>query len=146
ALITVGGREMKDKIIPLARSLSEIGFKIYATEHTADALYKAGLKDVTVLYKVSETSRKPNIIDYLIQRKIDLVINIPAGNPDGVSPDVLKDEYIIRRLAVEYNVPIVTTLELASAIVKVLKYRGNNNEVIIRSLNEYIDSLLFKYW
>jgi len=146
ALITVGGREMKDKIIPLARSLSEIGFKIYATEHTADALYKAGLKDVTVLYKVSETSRKPNIIDYLVQRKIDLVINIPAGNPDGVSPDVLKDEYIIRRLAVEYNVPIVTTLELASAIVKVLKYRGNNNEVIIRSLNEYMDSLLFKYW
>ncbi|MEM2273033.1 MAG: carbamoyl-phosphate synthase (glutamine-hydrolyzing) large subunit [Candidatus Bathyarchaeia archaeon] len=146
ALITVGGQEMKHKIISLAKSLSDIGFKICATEHTADALYRAGLKDVTVLYKVSEPLRKPNIIDYIIQRKIDLVINIPTGNPNGVSPEALKDEYIIRRLAVEYNVPVVTTLELASAIIKVLKYRRNNNVAIIRSLNEYMDSLLFKYW
>ena len=144
-LITVGGREMKQKIIPLARSLSEMGFKIYATEHTAGALYEAGLKGITVLYKVSEPSRKPNIIDYVLQRKIDLVINIPASNPHSASPDVLRDEYIIRRLAVEYNIPIVTTLELASAIVKVLKYR-KHSRTIIRSLNEYMDSLPFKFW
>ncbi|MEM1673640.1 MAG: carbamoyl-phosphate synthase (glutamine-hydrolyzing) large subunit [Candidatus Bathyarchaeia archaeon] len=145
-LITVGGREMKHKIIPLAKSLSEMGFKIYATEHTADALYEAGLKNVTVLHKVSEPSRKPNIIDYIVQHKIDLVINIPAGNPDGVSPEVLRDEYVIRRLAVEYNIPVVTTYELASAIVKVLKYVRKNSDIIVRSLNEYMDSLLFKFW
>ena len=144
-LITVGGEEMKRKIIPLAKSLNDLGFKIYATEHTADALRKAGLKDITVLYKVSEYSRKPNIMDYILQRKIDLVINIPAANPNGELADILRDEYIIRRLAVEYNIPIVTTLELASAITKVLKYR-RKNEVIIRSLNEYMDSLPLKFW
>ncbi|MEM2351612.1 MAG: ATP-grasp domain-containing protein, partial [Thermoproteota archaeon] len=145
-LITIGGREMKRKIIPLAKNLSEIGFKIYATEHTADALYEAGLKDVTVLHKVSEPSKKPNIIEYIIQRKVDLVINIPTENPNGISPGVARDEYIIRRLAVEYNIPVVTTFELASAVVKVLKYRVSNNDIIVRSLNEYMDSLLFKYW
>jgi len=145
-LITVGGREMKHKMVPLARSLSEIGFKIYATEHTADALHEAGLKNVTVLYKVSEPSKKPNIVDHIVQRKIDLVINIPAGNPNGVPSEVAKDEYVIRRLAVEYNIPVVTTLELTSAIVKVLKYIRSNNDIIVRSLNEYMDSLLFKYW
>jgi carbamoyl-phosphate synthase large subunit len=144
-LITVGGEEMKRKIIPLAKSLSDLGFKIYATEHTADALYQAGLRNVTVLYKVSEPTRKPNIVEYIVQRKIDLVINIPAANPNGDGVDVLRDEYIIRRLAVEYNIPIVTTFELASAIVKVLKYR-RKNEIIVRSLNEYMDSLPLKYW
>ncbi|MEM3478612.1 MAG: carbamoyl-phosphate synthase (glutamine-hydrolyzing) large subunit [Candidatus Bathyarchaeia archaeon] len=144
-LITVGGEEMKRKIIPLAKNLNDLGFKICATEHTADALYRAGLKDITVLYKVSESSRKPNIIDYIVQRKIDLVINIPAANPGDEMADILKDEYIIRRLAVEYNIPIVTTLELASAIIKVLKYR-RKSEIIIRSLNEYMDSLPLKFW
>ncbi|MEM1581026.1 MAG: carbamoyl-phosphate synthase (glutamine-hydrolyzing) large subunit [Candidatus Bathyarchaeia archaeon] len=144
-LITVGGKEMKQRIIPLAKSLSEMGFKIYATEHTADSLHKAGLKNITILYKVSESSRKPNIVDYIVQRKIDLVINIPAANPESEASDILKDEYIIRRLAVEYNVPVVTTLELASALVKVLRYK-KKSDIIIRSLNEYMDSLPFKYW
>jgi len=146
-LITVGGEEMKRKIIPLAKSLSDLGFRIYATEHTADALHKAGLRNITVLHKVSEPSRKPNIIDYIVQHKIDLVINIPAptANPESDVSGILRDEYIIRRLAVEYNIPIVTTLELASAIIKVLKYR-KKSEIIIRSLNEYMESLPLKYW
>jgi carbamoyl-phosphate synthase large subunit len=142
ALITVGGKEMKRKIVPLARSLKELGFKLYATEHTADALRSANL-DVTVLYKVREAMKKPNILDYLVQRKIDLVINVPAANPENV--DIMEDEYIIRRLAVEFNIPIVTTFELASAIVKALKYYGKN-EVTVRSLNEYMSSLPFRYW
>ena len=144
-LITVGGEKMKQKIIPLARSLRDLGFKIYATEHTADALRGAGLKNVTVLHKVGERSKKPNIIDYIVQRRIDLVINIPSANPNEEISEVLKDEYIIRRLAVEYNIPVVTTLELASAIVKVLKNR-RKSKIVIRSLNEYMDSLPFKYW
>jgi carbamoyl-phosphate synthase large subunit len=87
--------------------------------------------------------KKPNILDYLVQRKIDLVINVPAANPENV--DIMEDEYIIRRLAVEFNIPIVTTFELASAIVKALKYYGKN-EVTVRSLNEYMSSLPFRYW
>ncbi len=144
-LITVGGEKMKRKIIPLAKSLNDLGFEIYATEHTADALRRAGLKNIRVLHKVGEPSKKPNIVDYMIQRRIDLVINIPAANQNGEMSGIIKDEYVIRRLAVEYNIPVVTTLELASAIVKVLKYR-RKSKIVIRSLNEYMESLPFNYW
>jgi carbamoyl-phosphate synthase large subunit len=76
---------------------------------------------------------------------VNLVINIPATNSDGEKTEILEDEYTIRRLAVEFNIPVVTTVELASALVKVLKYRASG-ETVIRSLNEYMDSLPFKYW
>ena len=75
-LITVGGERMKRKVVPLAESLRRIGFNIYATEHTADALREAGLNSITVLHKVKEAEKKPNILDYLLQQKIDLVINL----------------------------------------------------------------------
>jgi len=144
-LITVGGEHMKKEVVPLARTLRELGFKIYATEHTADAFRKAGLNSITVLHKVKESEKKPNILDYLMNRKIDLVINIPSNNSDGERDEIWEDEYIIRRLAVEFNIPVVTTLELASALVRAIKYRAVS-EAVIRSLNEYMDSLPFKLW
>jgi carbamoyl-phosphate synthase large subunit len=144
-LITVGGEQMKRKVVPLARSLRDLGFAIYATEHTADVFRRSGLNDVRILHKVKEAEKKPNILDYLLERKVNFVINIPATNSDNERSDILEDEYIIRRLAVEFNIPIVMTLELASALVKVLKYRATG-ESIIRSLNEYMENLPFNYW
>jgi len=143
-LITVGGERMKKEVVPLARTLRELGFKIYATEHTADAFRKAGLNSITVLHKVKESEKKPNILDYLVKRKVNLVINIPLNNSGG-KDEIWEDEYIIRRLAVEFNIPVVTTLELASALVRAIKYRAAS-EAVIRSLNEYMDSLPFKLW
>jgi len=144
-LVTVGGGKMKKRVVPLARSLKDMGFEIYATEHTADGLRKAGLNSITVLHKVKEMEKKPNILDYLLQQKIDLVVNITPTDSDGERVDVLEDEYTIRRLAVEFNIPVVTTFELASALVRVIKYR-QAGEALVRSLNEYMDSLPFKYW
>ncbi|HIE18370.1 TPA: carbamoyl phosphate synthase large subunit, partial [Candidatus Bathyarchaeota archaeon] len=144
-LITVGGERLKKEVVPLARTLRELGFKIYATEHTADVFRKAGLNSITVLHKVKESEKKPNILDYLTNRKVNLVINIPSGNSEKERDEIWEDEYIIRRLAVEFNIPVVTTLELASALVRAIKYRAAS-ETVIRSLNEYMDSLSFKLW
>ena len=144
-LITIGGEMMKRKVVPLARNLRDLGFSLYATEHTADVFRRAGLDAVTVLHKVKEGEKKPNILDYLLERKVNLVINIPATNSDVGKLDILEDEYTIRRLAVEFNIPILTTLELASALVKVLKYRASG-ESVTRSLNEYMEKLPFNYW
>jgi len=143
--ITVGGEDLKRKVVPLAEALSEMGFRIYATEHTAETLRDAGLENISVLHKVRETGMNPNILDYLQKGKIDLVINIPMPNSSIKYSDILEDEYVIRRLAVEFNVPVVTNLELASALVKVLKQNDGNN-LTIRSLNEYMDSLTWKFW
>ena len=129
----------------MAKAFEEMGFKIYATEHTAEALRAAGISTVSVLRKVKEVDANPNILDYLQERKIDLVINVPMGNKRKSYSDVLTDGYIIRRQAVEFNVPVITNLELASALVKVLQQKGTDN-VTIRSLNEYMDDLPWKLW
>jgi len=144
-LITVGGDELKRKVVPLAESLNEMGFKIYATENTAEALRSAGLNNISVLHKVRETDANPNILEYIQKGKLDLIINIPMANTSVKYSDVLEDEYIIRRLAVEFNIPVVTNLELASALIKVLK-QHDSNELTIRSLNEYMNSLAWKFW
>jgi len=144
-LITVGGEELKRKIVPIGKALREMGFKIYATEHTAETLHKAGVNNISVLHKVREVGKSPNIVDYIQEGKIDLVINIPTPNTVGKYSDILKDEYTIRRLAIEFNIPVVTNLELAYALIKVLEQRDNNKSSV-RSLNEYMDSLKWKFW
>ncbi|MCW4002273.1 MAG: carbamoyl-phosphate synthase (glutamine-hydrolyzing) large subunit [Candidatus Bathyarchaeota archaeon] len=139
-LITVGGKKLKKKIVPLGKVLRRMDFKIYATEHTAETLRNAGVNDISVLHKVREVGKNPNIVDYLQKEKIDLVINIPMPNHKGEYSEVLKDEYTIRRLAIEFNIPVVTNLELASALTKVLEKR-DSNQFTIRSLNEYTENL-----
>jgi len=138
----------KKKIIPISKELKGMGYKIYATEHTAETLRTAGINEVTVLYKVKEPEKTPNILNYLLEGKIDFVINLPtvdiAKTPKKYQ-DTLGDEYTIRRLAVEFNVPVVTTLELASALVKVLK-QGTRKKIVARSLNGYMNGLKGKYW
>ncbi|MGB9841453.1 MAG: carbamoyl-phosphate synthase (glutamine-hydrolyzing) large subunit, partial [Candidatus Bathyarchaeales archaeon] len=144
-LITVGGEEPKRRVVPIAKAFEEMNFKIYATAHTAEVLQAEGIKNVTVLHKVKEASASPNILDYLREQQIDLVINVPMGSKNKSYSDVLTDGYIIRRQAVEFNVPVITNLELASALVKVLQQQGNNGTTI-RSLNEYMDELPWKLW
>ncbi|MBT0159668.1 carbamoyl-phosphate synthase (glutamine-hydrolyzing) large subunit [Candidatus Bathyarchaeota archaeon A05DMB-2] len=144
-LITVGGEEPKRRVVPLAKAFEEMGFKIYATAHTADVLRASGIESVQVLHKIKEESANPNILDYLQERKIDLVINVPMGNKQKSYSDVLTDGYIIRRQAVEFNIPVITNLELASALVDVLKKRESNGNSIC-SLNEYMDELPWKLW
>jgi len=144
-LMTVGGEELKKKLIPLGKTLRRKGFRIYATEHTAEALRKAGISEVAVLHKVREPQKEPNIVDYLQHSKIDLVVNIPTPNNGTQYSDVLKDEYVIRRLAVEFNIPVVTNLELASALINLLAINNGGNSSV-RSLNEYMESLEWTFW
>jgi carbamoyl-phosphate synthase large subunit len=141
-LITVGGDEPKRKAVALAKAFEEMGFKIYATKHTGEVMLSEGV-NVEILYKVKEADANPNILDYLQEHKIDLVINVPMPNKQTSYADVLTDGYIIRRQAVEFNVPVIVNLELAYTLVKVLKQHNGNT---IRSLNEYMDELAWKLW
>jgi carbamoyl-phosphate synthase large subunit len=144
-LITVGGKDLKEKIIPIGKEFMNLGFKIYATIHTAEALENAGIYNISILHKVREVGQIPNIVDFIQEGKIDLVINIPMPNHMIDFSEVLKDEYTIRRLAIEFNIPVVTNLQLASALTKLLEQR-EANKFDIRSLNEYMDSLPRKFW
>jgi carbamoyl-phosphate synthase large subunit len=141
-LITVGGAEPKRRAVALAKAFEEMCFKIYATKHTGEVMLSEGV-NVEILYKVKEADATPNILDYLQEHKIDLVINVPMPNKQTSYTDVLTDGYIIRRQAVEFNVPVIVNLELAYTLVKVLKQHNGNT---IRSLNEYMDELPWKLW
>jgi carbamoyl-phosphate synthase large subunit len=95
ALITVGGSEMKKRILPVVSLLKSLGFNILATEHTADFLIENGFDDVNIVYKISEPDRKPNIADLLYNREIDLIINIPNTSTIEKFVEMLDDEYLI---------------------------------------------------
>ncbi len=144
-LITVGGKELKKQIVPLARQLKQMGFKIFATQHTAEAIMDTGEKDIQVLHKVREADKKPNIADYIREGKIDLVVNIPLISASKEQEDALRDEYTIRRLATEYNIPILTNLELASALLKILREEDGSMSTVC-SLNEYMENLSWNRW
>jgi carbamoyl-phosphate synthase large subunit len=136
-LITVGGTELKNRITPLSVALASLGFDIYATEHTAISLHLAGLRNVVALHKVRESEKKPNILDYLLEGKIKIVINIPSNGNGVLSESIREDEYAIRRLAVEHNIPVVTTFELATAIVEALQYQKFQEPEVL-ALTDYV--------
>lgn len=129
-MITVGGREFKEKVAPIAKALIELGYKIYATEHTADYLKEYGLGQVEVLYKISEPDRKPNIMDYLLEEKLQLIINLPGAMTIEKYAGMLEDEYLIRRKAIELGVPVITNLETAKVFVEGLKWLAKHEPTI----------------
>ncbi|HEY4699130.1 MAG TPA: ATP-grasp domain-containing protein, partial [Nitrososphaerales archaeon] len=128
--VTIGGTEMKKKVLPIINCLQNLGYAILATEHTSDFLTENGLKNIDTIYKLSEPDRKPNVEDYLISGKLDLIINIPQSSTVEKYVDMLEDEYIIRRKAVELGIPVLTNHETAFVFVKSLEWMQNNKPTI----------------
>jgi carbamoyl-phosphate synthase large subunit len=144
-LISVGGEELKSQVIPLAEKLRELGFTLFATEDTKKALNNSGIEAVR-LYKIHEYGMEPNIMQCLEDGRIDMVINIPLPTTEeAVFKQIMEDEYTIRRLAVDYNIPVIINLQLAEAIVDAIQI-VRKAELEIKSLNEYHDTLDFIYW
>ncbi len=108
AFVSVNNRD-KGGVEPIARRLSELGFRLVATGGTADALAAGGLTVDRVL-KVHEG--RPSVVDRLISREIDLVINTPLGRESH------EDDEMIRQTALKYDIPCVTTLSGATAAVE----------------------------
>jgi carbamoyl-phosphate synthase large subunit len=96
----------KQAAIPLARRYVHLGFKIVATEGTANALEGAGLI-VERVFKVEEG--RPNAVDLIKGERIQLIVNTPRGQ------DAIFDEKAIRRAAVLARIPTITTLAAAQA-------------------------------
>jgi carbamoyl-phosphate synthase large subunit len=101
----------KAALVPVARRLAELGFQLIATEGTALALRAAGLTVDSIL-KVHEG--RPNIEDAIRSGSIQLVINTPVGR------QAAHDDKYLRRAAIDYAVPAVTTLAGARAAVEAI--------------------------
>ena len=113
-LLSLGGERAKLRFLPAAEKLAEMGFRLFATEKTARFLRERGIEAVR-LYKVHE-KRRPNIRDFIRERKVEFVISVP--NPERrVEFD---SDYLMRRLAVDFSVPILTNLQVAELFVQSL--------------------------
>jgi len=119
----------KDKraMISIAKRFEELGFSIVATEGTAESLKNSGIKAENVK-KVHEG--RPNIIDLIKDRKVDLIINTP------VSKGPKSDDFEIRRQAVILGVPYTTTMSAALAVVTAIE-AVTKKETTVKSLQEY---------
>ncbi|GAB9467935.1 Carbamoyl-phosphate synthase, large subunit [Globisporangium polare] len=120
-LISIGNEHIKREFTDSARILEQNGYTIFATPGTAAHLEAHDIK-VTVLHKPVEADKSlPNVIDFISQGKIELVINVP----EGTNNEELSAGYLIRRAAVDFGVSLINNVKcavlFAQAIQKVKK-------------------------
>ena len=125
-LITVNNSD-KDGILESARIFSELKFKIYSTKGTQSFLSKNGIES-TLIHKIGYG--RPDIVDAIKNSEIQLVINTPSGQE---SKD---DDSYIRKSAIKYQIPYITTTAAALAAARGISRRMNGDSVL-KSLHEY---------
>ncbi len=129
-LISSGPARSKVELLSATRTLLRHGFKVYATAGSADFLAQHGIT-VDILGWPDEEGM-PNVIDYIRDRKIDLVINIPKNRTSRE----LDNGYKIRRAAIDFNIPLLTNARLASAFIMAVCRVGKDG-LAIRSWGSY---------
>ncbi len=130
-LISSGPSRGKVELLQSAQLLKSKGYNIFATEGTHRFFADNGIEN-TLLHWPDEEDRHPNTIEYLKEKKIDLVINIPKN----YTKRELKNGYQIRRNAIDFNIPLITNARVASAFIySICKY--SINDISIKSWDEY---------
>lgn len=119
----------KAEALPMLKALYEQGFNIVSTEGTAAYLQRQGIKAQTVK-KIKEGS--PNIVDLIREGQVDLVVNTLTH---GRKPS--SDGFMIRRAAVDLNVPCLTSLDTLKAVLDVITERERVADAQVYSLQEY---------
>jgi len=128
-LLTINERDRKPVLVEIAKGFAKLGFRLLATSGTAAFLAERGVECQTIA-KTGEN--RPDIVDEIKNGNIQLVINTPIGR-QGKS-----DDSHIRKSAIRYRVPYITTLAAAKAAVQgIAAYVDNTKGTGVRSLQEY---------
>ena len=110
-LISSGASHSKAELLEAARMLKEAGYKLYATGGTSEFYAQNGIQTETVHWP--DSVKKPNVLELIENHTFDLVINIPKNFTERE----LRNGYLIRRKAVDHNIPLITNARLASAFI-----------------------------
>jgi carbamoyl-phosphate synthase large subunit len=129
--ISLGGEENKVKFLQTAFELKKLGIALYATEKTAAFLDKNGIK-VQRLYKIHE-KKAPNVLTLFQKGMVDVAINLVDTH---VKKDI-DDDYMIRRSAVDHNIPIYTNRQKAELFIKAICLKTLET-LPIKSWDEYV--------
>ena len=125
ALVSTGPPETKAAFLPVVMKLRKMGYRFFATSGTARFLRSNGIEVETLRWPLEEAA--PNCIDYIRSGKIGLVINIPKNNEE----EELSNDYLIRRGAVDHEVPPLTNLRLTERLVEALEVADFHNLPIL---------------
>jgi carbamoyl-phosphate synthase large subunit len=124
--VSVSNRDKPD-VLPIARALDEMGYRLLSTRGTAAALRAAGIR-VQEIAKIQEG--RPNLLDHMKNEQIALVINTPSGK------GARTDEGMIRAAAVMHRVTCITTLAAAQAAVEACRAL-REREITVRALQDW---------
>jgi carbamoyl-phosphate synthase large subunit len=130
ALVSTGPPETKAAFLPVVMRLQQMGYAFFATPGTARFLRSNGIHVDTLRWPLDDGH--PNCLDYIRSGKIGLVINIPKSNEE----EELSNDYLIRRSAIDHEVPLLTNLALTERLVEALTTTDFNN-LPIREWQEY---------
>ena len=120
----------KKAIVPVIQDFINLGFKIVATSGTRKVLQENGIQNVDVVLKLHEG--RPHVVDSIKNKQIQLIINTPTGEESQT------DAQLIRRMALDYNLPIITTIAGAKATAAAI--RSLQSEPLeVKSLQEYLN-------
>ncbi len=127
-MLSTGTAKDKADFLNETRALYDMGLKLYATNGTARFLSEHGI--IAEILNWPLEKEEPNIITYLNEGKIDLVINIPKNEEKYE----LDNDYLIRRKAVDMNVNLITNIQVAKRFVKSL---SKMKDLSVKSWDEY---------
>ncbi len=125
--VSMNDRE-KVAVVPAVKDLIDLGFKVVATAGTCKTLKEHGLK-VDLVLKLHEG--RPHVLDSIKNEQIQLIINTPAGQ------EAIEDDRLIRRTALTYKIPIITTIAGAKATAAAIRSL-QSEPLSVRSLQEYL--------
>jgi carbamoyl-phosphate synthase large subunit len=129
-LLSTGPDKSKVELLEGARMLLDHGYQLFATKGTHEYYARNGIATTMLHWPDEEAS--PNVLEYLKERKIDLVINIPKN----LSKTELENDYSIRRSAIDFNIPLITNSKLAGAFI-IAFCRIKPDDLKIKSWDEY---------
>jgi carbamoyl-phosphate synthase large subunit len=129
-LLSTGPIKSKVDFLPQARLLLKMEFRLFATPGTAKFLKKHDLVATELNWPLAK--KRPNILDYLEQKKIDLVVNIPKNFQE----EELTNGYLIRRQAADYDIPLITNIQLAQRLVEAIA-KKRFKDLKIKAWSEY---------
>jgi len=129
-LLSTGPIESKVEFLESARKLYEMGYHLFASSGTAVFLLENDIPAQALHWPLEQES--PNIMEYLKEGKIDLIVNIPKNNLSSE----LTNGYLIRRTAVDFEIPLITDIKIAKQMVEALEYYRQHG-LEIKAWDEY---------
>lgn len=116
-LLSIGRQENKRKLLPFINKLNKSSYLLCATQHTHDYLKKNGV-ETTLVYKISQAGKKPNLYELLNDNLFDIIVNIPTRSAKKGREH--SDGERIREAALDMGTMLVTDIEIAQSLFRKL--------------------------